>query len=157
MRLELAQQLVRARVLGHLCEGCGQYKDLQVHHRLARGSGGVSRAGADLVNDPTNMLALCGQPCHAATEHADTWQACIAKGWRVKRGTDPRDVPALIHTVNGYGWYQLDSNGGYHWQDKPLEFRITVEASSVTEGQGAGADPGEHAGDGLADEGWARS
>jgi len=116
MRLDLAKDIVRARCFGR-CEGCGTYGDVEVHHRKARGMGGVSRREAESANDPRNLLALCRQ-CHAATEHADTWRECETKGWRVEHGQrTPFEVPCLIYTVQGFGWWELDEHGGYHWLD----------------------------------------
>jgi hypothetical protein len=34
-----------------------------------------------------------------------------------RAGVDPYDVPAKIHTVNGYGWWYLTEDGGYLWAD----------------------------------------
>src|ERR1700750_2937468 len=99
MRLDLAQDLVRARC-NHQCEGCGQYGAVQVHHRLARGMGGVNRAAAEQANDVRNLLALC-PPCHEKTELADTWRECERRGWRLRHGQDPFTTPALIHTTQG--------------------------------------------------------
>jgi len=46
---------------------------------------------------------------------------CIALGWVIERraGADPREIPAKIHTVNGYGWWHLTEDGGYQWADTP--------------------------------------
>jgi hypothetical protein len=43
----------------------------------------------------------------------------VAVGWVIERraGVDPREVPAKIHTVNGYGWWHLTEEGGYRWAD----------------------------------------
>jgi hypothetical protein len=125
MKLDLARDLVHARCWGR-CEGCGTFGDVQVHHRLARGSGGVHRAAAEAANDVRNLLALCWR-CHADTEDADTWRECEAKGWRLRHGidADPFETPALIHTVQGHGWWYLTENGGYRWADLPIEHRFT--------------------------------
>lgn len=128
MKLYLAQALVRARCHG-MCEGCGKFGDVQVHHRRARGIGGVNRAAQDHADDPRNMLALCPS-CHAKTEHADTWRECEGLGWRVEHGVrDPYEVPAFIWTVNTVGpsWQLLDENGGYHLQDLPADHRVWIE------------------------------
>lgn len=115
MKLEVAQDLVRARCWGR-CEGCGAFGSVQVHHRNPRGMGGVSRAAAERSNSPDNMLALCPR-CHNETEDASTWRQCVGLGWRLLHGDDPASVPALIHTVQGYGWWFLDNQGGYRWAD----------------------------------------
>lgn len=124
MRLEVAQDIVRARCWGR-CEGCGAFGPVQVHHRRARGVGGVHRAEAERANDPRNLLALC-PPCHAKTEDASTWRQCEELGWRVEHGIrDPYEIPAYLHTVNGVGWWLLTAEGGYRWQDLPADHRIT--------------------------------
>jgi hypothetical protein len=123
MNLDIARALTKARSFG-LCEGCGAFEPAcEAHHRDARGMGGVFRAAQLHANDPRNLLALCGT-CHRATEHADTWQECIGKGWRVPAGVDSWETPALLHTVNGYGWWLLTGDGGYVWQDLAVDFRL---------------------------------
>jgi hypothetical protein len=125
MKLDVAQDMVRARCYGR-CEGCGTYGGVQVHHRLARGSGGVRRAAAEAANDVRNLLAL-DLHCHESTERAETWRECEGKGWRLRHGTgaDPFEVPVLIYTVQGYGWWFLTETGGYRWADLPIEHRFT--------------------------------
>ena len=117
MDLERAQRLVRLRCWDR-CEGCGRGGVmLAVHHRQARGSGGVHRVAAQAANDPRNLLAVCGG-CHNETEHAETWELTEEIGWRIPHFVqDPHAVPALLHTVNGYGWWFLDIEGGYTWMD----------------------------------------
>jgi hypothetical protein len=117
VELERAQRLVRLRCWG-FCEGCGKGGlILSVHHRQARGSGGVHRVAAQVANDPRNLLALCGS-CHDETEHAETWRLTEEIGWRIpKYVPDPFRVPALIHTTNGYGWWLFTQEGDYLWQD----------------------------------------
>lgn len=92
---------------------------LAVHHRQARGMGGVHSVAAQDANDPRNLLALCGS-CHDETEHAETWELTEEIGWRIpKFVNDVWSVPALLHTVNyaGRHWFHLDMNGGYTWLD----------------------------------------
>lgn len=86
--------------------------------------GGVSRAAAERINSPDNLLALC-VVCHNKTEDASTWKQCIGLGWRLQRGDEPAAVPALIQTVQGPGWWYLDDQGGYRWADLEREHRIT--------------------------------
>jgi len=115
VKFEVAKALAQARSYG-LCEGCRAFGDLDPHHRMTRGSGGVHRAGSDVSNDPRNLLMLC-RPCH---DHAtNDITECIKVGWVVERraGVDPREIPAKIHTVNGYGWWYLTEEGGYRWAD----------------------------------------
>lgn len=115
MSFEIAKALAQARSYG-LCEGCRASEPLDPHHRMTRGSGGVHRAAADVSNDVRNLLMLC-RPCHDRTL-ADA-AACIEVGWVIERrsGADPREIPAKIHTVNGYGWWHLTAEGGYRWVD----------------------------------------
>lgn len=56
--------------------------------------------------------------CHDRTLADAT--ACIVLGWVIERrsGVDPYTVPALIHTVNGCGWWLLTEDGGYDWDDE---------------------------------------
>lgn len=83
---------------------------------MTRGSGGVHGAAHGVSNDPRNLLMLC-RLCHDRTLHAAA--ECIPIGWVIERraGVDPRDVPAKIYTVNGYGWWRLLADGGYEWDD----------------------------------------
>lgn len=115
MKFEIAKGIAIARA-HHLCEGCRTFADLDPHHRMTRGSGGVHRAGSDVSNDPRNLLMLC-RSCHDRT--LTDAGACIAIGWVIERrsGVDPREEPAKIHTVNGYGWWYLTEEGGYRWAD----------------------------------------
>jgi hypothetical protein len=118
MSFETAKKAALARSWGQ-CEGCGADKGmgLDPHHRMTRGMGGVQRAAADISNDPRNLLMLC-RGCHDRTLNNAT--ACIEVGWVIERraGVDPREVPAKIHTVNGYGWWYLTEEGGYQWADE---------------------------------------
>jgi hypothetical protein len=125
-QLRQSAALARERSWGR-CEGCGLpiHGRLDPHHRQARQAGGVHRAAAVIANDVRNLLALC-RPCHDGTEDAERWQECIGLGWRIpKAHRDPLNVPALIHTVNGYGWWLLTEDGGYRWVDRALDWRIT--------------------------------
>lgn len=116
MRLELAQHLVAARSFGR-CEGCRSTDTLQTHHRMTRGSGGVHGAAYHVSNDPRNLLRLCLR-CHDRT--LSDAAGCIELGWVVERrsGVNPHEVPALIYTVNGYGWWYLTEDGGYLWANR---------------------------------------
>lgn len=69
-----------------------------------------------MANDVRNLLMLC-RGCHDRT--LTDAESCIAIGWVIERraGVDPREVPAKIHTVNGYGWWHLTEDGGYDWAD----------------------------------------
>lgn len=115
MKFEVAKALAQARSY-HRCEGCRVFTGLDPHHRMTRGSGGVHGAASDVSNDPRNLLMLC-RDCHNRT--LDDATSCLAVGWVIERrsGVDARDVPAKIHTVNGYGWWYLTEEGGYVWAD----------------------------------------
>lgn len=124
MKLEVSSAMARARAWGH-CEGCGLTISgrFDPHHRKARGAGGVHREAAVIANDVRNLLALC-RVCHDRTEHADTWGETEALGWRVPQWRDSFITPALIHTVNGFGWWILTQDGGYLWADLDRNWRI---------------------------------
>lgn len=115
MSFEKAKALALARSYGR-CEGCGLAGRLDPHHRMTRGSGGVHGAAEAVSNDVRNLLMLC-RICHDCT--LNDAPGCIRLGWVVERrsGDDPYDVPARIHTVNGYGWWYLTADGGYRWDD----------------------------------------
>lgn len=119
MELERAQRITRLRCWG-ICEGCGVGGlTLAVHHRQARGMGGVHSVAAQDANDPRNLLALCGR-CHDETEHGETWRATEEIGWRMPKWVrSPYSVPALLYTVNytGQAWYLLGMEGEYTWID----------------------------------------
>lgn len=129
--LETAARRVRQRSNG-FCEGCGHRDPLDVHHRQARGAGGVHGEAAEIANDIRNLLALC-RVCHDSTEQAEDWLACIGIGWRIPHlvDLDPREVPALLWTVNGPGWWLLTDDAGYCWLDWSRWQRITLDDLSA--------------------------
>lgn len=127
---EVARALAQARSFS-LCEGCRLPGSLDPHHRMTRGMGGVHGVSADVANDVRNLLMLC-RPCHDRTLAAETVPQCIAEGWVIERrsGVWPQQVPAKIHTVNGYGWWYLTEDGGYQWADDlnlQPDFRLTYK------------------------------
>lgn len=127
---EVAKAVAQARSFG-LCEGCRLPGRLDPHHRMTRGSGGVHGSAAAVSNDVRNLLMLC-RPCHDRTLAAETMHECIEKGWVIERraGVDPHGVPALIHTVNGHGWWYLTADGGYRWADElnlQHDYRLTYK------------------------------
>jgi hypothetical protein len=130
MSFETAKALAQARSWS-LCEGCGASAALDAHHRMTRGMGGVHRAASDVSNSPRNLLMLC-RVCHDRTLHVAS--ECIALGWVIERraGVDPREAPAKIYTVNGYGWWYLTEDGGYEWADDlNLNWNWTPGASKI--------------------------
>jgi hypothetical protein len=130
VKLEVARRLVVARSYGK-CEGCGRFGfQLDVHHRQARGMGGVSGQDAEDANDVRNLLALC-RSCHDETENAATWRRCELLGWRLPAWVDNvHEVPARIHTVNGYAWWRLTNDAGYQWIDWELSHENCLAAPS---------------------------
>lgn len=128
---EVAKALAQARSYG-LCEGCRLPGGLDAHHRMTRGSGGVHGLAADVSNDVRNLLMLC-RPCHDLT--LSDAEACMSVGWVIERRQrlDPREIPALIYTVNGHGWWYLTEDGGYRWADQYNllpDFRLTYKIES---------------------------
>lgn len=116
MSFEIAKALAQARSWG-ACEGCRAFTALDPHHRMTRGSGGVHGAASDVSNDVRNLLMLC-RACHDLT--LSDAGACAGVGWVIERRQrlDPREIPALIYTVNGFGWWHLTEEGGYRWADE---------------------------------------
>ena len=136
MSFEIAKALAQARSYG-MCEGCRAFTTLDPHHRMTRGAGGVHGVASQASNDPRNLLMLC-RGCHDRT--LSDAGACIEIGWVVERraGVDPLEVPAKIHTVNGYGWWYLTEEGGYRWADDlnlnpsfTLNYKIENESPDV--------------------------
>lgn len=87
-----------------VCEGCGEVRADEVHHRQPRGMGGVHGAAAAVSNSPSNLLALCVR-CHALTEEELEWAEEV--GWRVPHPTVPAVKAALLYTVWGRDWFYL--------------------------------------------------
>jgi len=144
MTFEAAKALAQARSYG-ACEGCRAFTALDPHHRMTRGSGGVHRAASDVSNDPRNLLMLC-RSCHDRT--LNDAGPCIEIGWVIERraGVDPREVPAKIHTVNGYGWWYLTEEGGYRWADAlnlDLNYKIENNSTECCSDATCRCEPGE--------------
>lgn len=61
------------------------------------------------------------------TEQAEEWEECIALGWRIPHiaDLDPREVPALLWTVQGHAWWQLTETAGYRWIDWAKSQRLS--------------------------------
>ena len=123
MRLEQARAIVKARSYER-CEGCGSAEPCDVHHRITRGVGGVRGTAYGTSNDPANMLHLCRAVCHALT--LDQPAEAIGRGWVIERrsGRLAASTPALLYTVNGFGWWMPLSDGGYLCCDWEHEYRI---------------------------------
>jgi hypothetical protein len=90
--------------------------------------GGTSGDRAEALNTPPNGLALC-RWCHDETEHHETWELTVGLGWKIPTlfVANPLEVPALIHTVNGYAWWRLTTDGGYRWIDLEVSHRLNCE------------------------------
>lgn len=100
--------LVLARCAG-ACERCGMAPAAEIHHRNARGMGGVHGPAAHAANSASNALALCS-PCHRYVEaHPSDAYMC---GWKI-RDSGPLDTPVLLCTRYGTGWFQLSPAGDY--------------------------------------------
>lgn len=48
------------------CQACGRSKDLEVHHIQPLHEGGQEL-------DPSNLITLCGDPCHIVHGHLMSW------------------------------------------------------------------------------------
>lgn len=99
---------VRERDLGR-CARCGHAdisRPLTSQHRVGRGMGG---SRADWINQPQNLLTLCGSGttgCHGWVEHHP--REAQAHGWAVSRyAGDPAGVPAWTWR----GWLMLHADG----------------------------------------------
>jgi len=78
------------------CERCGTTESLRwsLHHRKPRGMGGTKNP---LINEPSNLLYLCGsgtEGCHGWVEsnRADSY----ALGLLVYRDHDPAEIPVTL-------------------------------------------------------------
>lgn len=49
------------------CQACGRSKDLEVHHIIPFAQ------RPDLELEPTNLITLCGSPCHLVHGHFMSW------------------------------------------------------------------------------------
>lgn len=91
--------------------------------------GGVGGDSEAVANGVPNLLAAC-RTCHDETEHHETWELTEQIGWRMpKYVEDPWSVPARLHTVNGYAWWQLTNDSGYRWIDFPPDASLVYSAS----------------------------
>lgn len=92
---------------GHCCIRCGSTRDLQLHHRRPRASGGTVRPDA---NSCVNLLTVCSE-CHQRIESNRT--EALDNGWLVRQNADPAQVPVLIHHQDGAEWFRLTEDFGY--------------------------------------------
>lgn len=81
-----------------VCESCGMWLGRyggQVHHLIDRGMGGCTLT---MINSPVNAVLLCGDPFTGCHGLATAFDAGIgARGFWLKRGTDPRREPMTLH------------------------------------------------------------
>lgn len=103
--------IVVQRSMG-MCEACGRGLSTgpgsaEIHHRLPRGAGGSHLA---LKGRASNALRLCLE-CHRFCE--TNAPAVYVNGWKVRHGQIPTDVPVLLSTPYGKGWWLLDDVGCY--------------------------------------------
>ena len=96
------KELIYDRAAGH-CECCGVGPVEQAHHRRPRAAGGSKAPDTDL---PSNGLGIC-QRCHDMVESRR--ELALDRGWLVRQGHDPADVPVLRH---GADWVLLQPDGG---------------------------------------------
>ena len=90
------RHVVQGRDLGFCQLGCGR-PGQEWAHRLSRSRGGTWA--------PVNGLWLCSRHQVLTHREHDLSRAC---GWMVETGTHPSQVPALITTQVGPGWWWLD-------------------------------------------------
>jgi hypothetical protein len=106
-----------------MCEACGlglgRYGG-QVQHIVGRGMGGCRDA---IINGITNAALLCGTPTSGCHGLATAFNAEIgARGFWLKRGTDPRLAPMMLASPHGSGilvWRSID--GRYLFERPDLE------------------------------------
>lgn len=90
---------------GGLCELCGGYRASNIHHRRPRGMGGTK---AQWINEPSNLLALCGSGtmgCHGMIEsnRAEAYD----RGWLLRTGSVAEHTPFM--DLEGDWWLLVGS------------------------------------------------
>lgn len=85
---------------GGICEGCGLEKATEAHHRQYR-----SRGGSD---DLANALHLCGSGNHTGCHGIAHTAVGEARGWSIRSGYDPAEVPAQIMAGFSKVWVRFD-------------------------------------------------
>lgn len=76
-----------------------------IQHRKARGMGGTKDPQ---VNDPVNLLVLCGSGttgCHGRVETNRVWGR--EQGFAVSKWADPAVIP-VVHWLHGLAWVTAD-------------------------------------------------
>jgi hypothetical protein len=91
-----------------ICEACGLAEATEAHHRQYR-----SRGGPDTLS---NALHLCGWGNHTGCHGKAHTGAGEARGWSVRSGWKPLEIPALIVVDFRQVWVRFDNDGGH----KPL-------------------------------------
>jgi hypothetical protein len=82
-----------------ICEGCGLAKATEAHHRQYR-----SRGGSD---DLSNALHLCGWGNHTGCHGVAHTAEGESRGWSIRSGYIPADVPARIVVGFTETWVHL--------------------------------------------------
>lgn len=85
---------------GGLCEGCGLAKATEAHHRQYR-----TRGGSDLLS---NALHLCGSGNHTGCHGIAHTAEGEARGWSIRSGFDPSEVPVQIMAGFSKAWVRFD-------------------------------------------------
>lgn len=84
--------------------------------------GGVHGVAKATSNDVRNLVALC-RVCHDGADHRPG--EARARGLLVPHPVPAHDIPALIHTPQGHGWWHLLADGTFRWCD-PEEAQVTL-------------------------------
>ncbi len=107
------------------CEGCGKTVDTQLHHRLYKGRGGRGTV--------VNGISLCGlgnaAGCHGIAHTAEG----EARGWSVRSGYDPAEVPALVFVNGRQEWVRFLPDGDHVPVPEPdaIEYLELIHARKV--------------------------
>jgi 5-methylcytosine-specific restriction protein A len=106
MRLTGFSPIVRKQIQDRsegLCELCGCFEAVQMHHRRARGMGSTRRPE---TNQAGNALHICADD-HYWVENNRSLS--LQRGWLVSQHRTPAEVPVLRRGV----WVLLDNHGDY--------------------------------------------
>lgn len=101
--------LIRGRDRGR-CVRCGDTAT-NVHHRRNRGMGGRRHAASAAINQPGNLLSLCGSGttgCHGWVTGHPAEARELGYALRTNGTEDPTTVPVQAHD----GWHLYDDAGG---------------------------------------------
>lgn len=92
---------------GWVCVACGTLRDLTIHHRVNRGSG-----GSKMYDNYAHLLTICS-PCNTAFESDAAYrELALVYGWKILRNTKPPIDPTKVAVKYAEGnWYFLDNQG----------------------------------------------